>query len=143
MIWLSAFLIESPPGPEGMSFATRSTSGNGTPRARPASRTAARAAIVPNVTICATRSWPYFSITYLMTSSRRSTQKSISKSGIDTRSGLRNRSKISLNLIGSRSVIRKQYEAIEPTAAGPGWDVGPARMMKSQTIRKYELKPIR
>ena len=51
------------PGRDGISFATRSTSGSGTPSARPASRTAARAAIVPKVTICATRSLPYFSVT--------------------------------------------------------------------------------
>ena len=59
----SASVDRQPARPDGISFATRSTSGSGTPSARPASRTAARAAIVPNVTICATRSLPYFSVT--------------------------------------------------------------------------------
>ena len=52
--------------------------------------------------------------TYLITSSRRFMQKSTSKSGIDTRSGLRNRSNSSLNWIGSRSVIRSDYATGEP-----------------------------
>ncbi len=112
----SACAMDMPPGPEGINFATRSTSGSGTASARPASRTAARAAIVPNVTICATRSAPYFSVTYLMTSSRRSTQKSVSISGIEMRSGFRKRSKSRLYLSGSRSVIFKQYATTEPTA---------------------------
>ena len=86
----------------------RSTSGNGTPSARPASRMAARAAIVPNVTICATRSLPYLAVTYAMTSSRRSTQKSVSISGIEMRSGFKKRSNSSRNLSGSRSVMRRQ-----------------------------------
>ena len=132
--------IERPIGPDGISFATRSTSGSGTPSARPASRTAARAAIVPNVTICATRSLPYLSITYLMTSSRRSTQKSVSMSGIEMRSGFKKRSKMRPNLIGSRSVIFRQYDTTEPTAEprpGPtGMSQSRAYLMKSHTIRK-------
>ena len=59
---------------------------------RPTSRTTAFAAIVPKVAICDTDSAPYFCLTYPMTLSRPSWQKSMSKSGIDTRSGLRNRS---------------------------------------------------
>ncbi len=142
----SAAPIDSPPGPEGIIFATRSTSGSGTPSARPASRTAARAAIVPNVTICATRSLPYFSVTYLMTSSRRSTQKSVSISGIEIRSGFKKRSKNKLNFSGSRSVIFRQYATTEPTAEprpGPtGMSWSRAYLMKSQTMRKYDAKPI-
>ena len=42
-----------------MSLATPSTSPSGTSSARPTSRTAARAPIVPKVMICATFSWPY------------------------------------------------------------------------------------
>ena len=42
----------------GMQFATTSTSEYDIPSARPTSRTTARAAIVPNVTICATWSSP-------------------------------------------------------------------------------------
>ena len=51
------------PGPSGIAFATLSTTPYGTSSTRPASRTAARAAIVPKVMICATRSRPYFSAT--------------------------------------------------------------------------------
>ena len=51
------------PGPSGTSFAMRSTTPYGMSRTRPASRIAARAAIVENVMICATRSRPYFSAT--------------------------------------------------------------------------------
>ncbi len=146
VICSSASPMDMPPGPEGIIFATRSTSGSGTPKARPASRTAARAAIVPNVTICATRSSPYFSVTYLMTSSRRSTQKSVSISGIEIRSGFRNRSKMRLYLSGSKSVIFKQYEITEPTAEPRPGPTGISRsfayLMKSQTIRKYDANPI-
>ena len=51
------------PGPSGIIFAIRSTVPYGISSTRPASRTAARAAIVENVMICATRSRPYFSAT--------------------------------------------------------------------------------
>ena len=70
-------------------------------RARaPTSRTAAFAFIVPNVMIWATFSRPYFRVTYSMTSPRRRSQKSMSISGSDTRSGLRKRSKM-------RSVLQR------------------------------------
>src|ERR1051325_184725 len=55
--------------------------------------------------IWATRSRPYFSWTWRITASRRSWQKSMSKSGIETRSGLRKRSKSSPKRNGSRSVM--------------------------------------
>src|SRR5213594_4975192 len=45
------------------------------PSTRPTSRMAALAPSVPNVMMWATRSWPYFSATYRMTSSRRSSAK--------------------------------------------------------------------
>src|SRR6185503_20029529 len=48
-----------------------------------------------------------------MTSSRRSMQKSTSKSGMLTRSGLRKRSKSRLYGMGSRSVIRIAYATID------------------------------
>ena len=51
------------------------------PSVRPTSRMAARAASVPNVPIWATFASPYLSLTYLMTSPRRSLQKSMSISG--------------------------------------------------------------
>ena len=51
------------PGPSGISFAILSTTPYGISSTRPASRTAARAAIVPKVMIWATRSRPYFSET--------------------------------------------------------------------------------
>ncbi|CPU66951.1 Uncharacterised protein [Mycobacteroides abscessus] len=57
------------------------------------------------MTIWATRSSPYFSVTYRMTSPRRRSSKSTSTSGMETRSGLRNRSKISPCSSGSSSVM--------------------------------------
>ncbi len=55
--------------------------------------------------ICDTRSRPYLLATYSMTRSRPSMQKSTSKSGIDTRSGFKNRSNRRSCSIGSRSVM--------------------------------------
>ena len=80
------------PGWNGISFAMPSQKLYGRSSTRPTSRTAAFAAIVPNVAICDTLSAPYFCLTYSITRSRLSWQKSMSKSGIDTRSGLRKRS---------------------------------------------------
>ena len=51
------------------------------------SRTPERALIWCMVTICPTLSLPYLSVTYWITSSRRFMQKSMSKSGMLTRSG--------------------------------------------------------
>jgi hypothetical protein len=76
----------------GMSFASLSPIAYSWPSTRAASRVAARGNILPKVMICATRSAPYFSVTYRITRSRPRTEKSMSMSGIDTRSGLRKRS---------------------------------------------------
>ena len=73
-------------------MATRSTSAYGMSITRPTSRTTAFAFIVPNVMICATFSRPYLRVTYSITSPRRRSQKSMSMSGSETRSGLRKRS---------------------------------------------------
>ena len=51
-----------------------------------------------------------------MTCWRPSGQKSTSISGIEIRSGFKKRSKINVYLIGSISVIPKQYETILPAA---------------------------
>ena len=92
----------------GICLATLSTSANGISSTRPTSRTTAFAFIVPNVMIWATFSRPYFRVTYSMTSPRRRSQKSMSMSGSDTRSGFRKRSKMRSKSIGSTSVIRRQ-----------------------------------
>ena len=92
----------------GICFATRSTSAYDMPSVRPTSRTAARAFNVPNVMIWATFSLPYLRVTYSITSPRRRSQKSMSMSGSDTRSGLRKRSKIRSNSSGSTSVMPRQ-----------------------------------
>ena len=76
--------------------------------ARPTSRMAALAAMVPKVTICATWSSPYLLRTYSTTSPRRVSPKSISISGMDTRSGFRNLSKYRSYFMGSMSVISRQ-----------------------------------
>ena len=51
------------PNSLGIILAKRFTSGNGISSTRPTSRMTARAASVPKVMICATRSCPYFSVT--------------------------------------------------------------------------------
>ena len=56
----------------------------------------------------------YLVVKYLKTRSLFSSQKSISKSGIDTRSGFKNLSNIKLNFIGSTSVMDKHHATSEP-----------------------------
>jgi hypothetical protein len=71
-------------------------------------------------------------------------QKSISKSGMLTRSGFRKRSKSRRYRIGSRSVMRIEYATIDPAPEprpGPtGMPLSFACRMKSQTMRKYPAK---
>ena len=83
-----------PGGCSGIILASLSHSKSGISRTRPMSRITVFEPSVPNVMICATLSRPYFCFTYSMTSPRRDWQKSMSKSGGDTRSGFRNRSKM-------------------------------------------------
>ena len=101
---------------------------------------AARDFSVPNVMIWPTESRPYFCRTYSITSPRRSKQKSTSMSGIETRSGFRNRSKSRSNCRGSTSVMRSEYATSDPAAEprpGPtGMFCSRAYLMKSQTIMK-------
>ena len=73
--------------------------------ARPTSFSAAFAAIVPKVMICATFFPPYFCRTYSITSPRRRMQKSMSMSGIEMRSGFKKRSNSRSYCSGSTSVI--------------------------------------
>ena len=93
------------PGMPGIILASLSLSENGTSITRATAFNAALAARVPKVIIWLTRSLPYFSVTYLITRSRLSMQKSISISGIDTRSGFKNRSNSKLCSSGSISVM--------------------------------------
>jgi hypothetical protein len=64
----------------------------------------------------------------------------MSKSGIDTRSGFRKRSKRRLYGIGSRSVMRSAYAtrlpAPEPRPGPTGMPCRFAQLMKSWTMRK-------
>jgi len=76
-------------------------------RIRPTSLTADFPWKVPKVMIETTLSFPYLSITYLITSSRLSSGKSISISGMDILSGFRNLSKYKSFSIGSTSTIPK------------------------------------
>ena len=80
------------PGANGIIFDILSPNAYGLPIALATSLTTALAAIVPNVAICDTASLPYLLLTYSITLSLFSIQKSISKSGIDILSGLRKRS---------------------------------------------------
>ena len=90
------------------------TSLRGISRIRPTSAIQFFGLRVPNVTMCPTFSGWYKSWVCLMMSCLKSKSMSTSKSGIETRSGLRNRSKISPNLKGSMSVIPMQYATREP-----------------------------
>ena len=63
------------------------------------------ALMTPYVTTWLMRSAPYFSRTYSMTSSRRRSSKSTSISGMEMRSGLRKRSKMSPWRSGLSSVM--------------------------------------
>ena len=65
-------------------------------------------AIVPYVMMCATFSFPYFSVTHFNTSFLPSSSKSISISGSEIRSGFKNLSNSKSYFIGSISVIVKQ-----------------------------------
>ena len=56
----------------------------------------------------------YFLVKYSKTRSLFSSQKSISKSGIEIRSGFKNLSKIKLNWIGSTSVIERHQATSDP-----------------------------
>ena len=56
----------------------------------------------------------YFFVKYSNTKSLFSSQKSISKSGIEIRSGFKNLSNIRLNLIGSTSVIERHQATKDP-----------------------------
>ena len=75
-----------------------------------------------------------------------SSSKSISISGIDTRSGFKKRSKSKSYLIGSILVIFKQYATTEPAAdPRPGPTETPislAALIKSSTIKKYPGYPV-
>ena len=97
-------------------MATLLASASGMSSARATSLTAAFAFIVPNVMIWATFSRPYFRVTYSMTSPRRRSQKSMSISGSDTRSGFRKRSKMRSYCSGSTSVMRRQNATRLPAA---------------------------
>lgn len=125
----------------GNSLVILFTSENGWLYTRATSLIAALAAMVPKVTICETLSLPYFSVTYWMTSSRRSTQKSMSKSGLDTRSGFKNRSKMSEYCSGSTLVMPMAYatDGADAAAPVPGSYRRPCasdQWMKSHTMRK-------
>ena len=125
----------------GISLDKRSHRANGSCSTRPTSRITALDDIAPKVTIWLTACLPYFSRTYSITRPRLAWQKSISKSGMDTRSGLRNRSNSSAYFKGSRSVILSEYATSEPAPEprpGPtGQPLFFAQLMKSCTIRKY------
>ena len=93
------------PGLVGTSLASLSTTGSGTSRTLPASRMAALAPSVPMAITFATLSAPYFSTVYSRTFCLPTGVKSISISGMEDRSGFKNRSKSSLYLNGSIRVI--------------------------------------
>ncbi len=88
---------------------------------------------------------PYFSITYSNTLDLPSSSKSISISGIEILSGLRNRSKSKSYFMGSILVMPRQYATADPAAdPRPGPTETPiflAVLVKSCTMRKYPGYP--
>ena len=124
----------------GINFASLSATEYAVPITRPTSRIACRASIVPNVTIWATLSLPYFLVTYSITSSRRSSAKSKSISGGVGRSGFMNLSNGILCSNGLIEVIRSAYADSDPaTLPLPGPTLIPsffAQLTKSWTIKK-------
>ncbi len=133
------------PSTSGTSFAIRSTSPKLMPSTRPTSRIAAFACSFPNVMICATRFpvWPspsYLRRTYSITWSRPRMQKSTSMSGIEIRSGFKNRSNRMSYSSGFTPVIPSEYvtrlPAEEPRPGPTGMPWSRACAMKSATIRK-------
>jgi hypothetical protein len=103
-------------GFSGISFASSFISPKSTHITLQTSLTAARAAKVQKVQICATWSAQYFSLQYSITLSLQSSEKSVSMSGIETLAGFKNLSKSNLYGSGSRSVIQDKY-AIKLQAA--------------------------
>ncbi len=124
----------------GISLDNLSHKPNGNSNTRPTSRIIAFDDMVPKVTIWLTASAPYFSRTYSITRPRLLWQKSISKSGIDTRSGFKKRSNSKAYFKGSRSVILSEYATNEPAPEprpGPtGQPFSFAQLIKSCTIKK-------
>ena len=92
-------------GFDGMSLAISFISEKGSHSALQISLTAALAAIVQNVHICATWSFQYLFLTYSRTLHLHSSEKSTSISGIETLAGFKNLSKSREYLSGSISVI--------------------------------------
>ena len=100
-------------GSNGIILEMLSTKPYGKPKTLPTSLITILAFNFPKVIIWATLSL-YFVVKYSNTRSLFSSQKSISKSGIDILSGFKNLSKIRLNFIGSTSVIDKHHATKEP-----------------------------
>ena len=100
-------------GSKGIILEMLSTNPYGNPRTLPTSLITILAFNFPKVIMWATLSL-YFFFRYSNTRSRFSSQKSTSKSGIETLSGFKKRSKIKLNLIGSTSVIDKHHATNDP-----------------------------
>ena len=129
----------------GTSLHMKFTFSSGMSSTRPTSLRAALAASVPKVPIWATLSRPYFCLTYSMTSSRRSWQKSMSMSGGSDRLGSRNRSNSRSYSIGQTCDRNSTYATSDPQPlprAVLGMPSSRAYRTKSQTIRKYAAYPI-
>ena len=100
-------------GSKGIILEMLSTNPYGKPRTLPTSLITIRAFNFPKVIIWATLPL-YLFVKYSNTKSLFSSQKSISKSGIDILSGFKNLSKIKSNFIGSISVIESDQATNDP-----------------------------
>ena len=95
-------------GSKGTIEASRLASGRGISSARATSFMLLRGARKLKVTMCPTCSEPYFSVTQSSTFWRPTSSKSTSISGIEMRSGFKNRSKSNPCFKGSTLVMRRQ-----------------------------------
>ena len=100
-------------GSKGIIFEILSTKPYARPKTLPTSLMTILAFNLPKVIIWATLSL-YLFVKYSKTRSLFSSQKSISKSGIEILSGFKNLSNIKLNFIGSTSVIERHQATNEP-----------------------------
>ena len=100
-------------GSNGISLAILSTNPYDNPITLPTSLITILAFSLPKVIICATLSL-YLLFKYSKTRSLFSSQKSISKSGIEILAGFKNLSKIRLYFIGSTSVINRHHATKDP-----------------------------
>ena len=131
----------------GISLVTWSTRASGMFRARPTSLSAALAAIVPNVPICATLAAPYFCadvLDDLVPPLLAEVDVDVGRLG-----AVRVEEPLEQEVVLERADVAELEQVADQGPAGrapaPSWGCPASRAnrTKSQTIRKYEANPIR